>query len=59
METQYEKAMRLMTTAAKSLADLNDLLKSPAENNLTEEEQKGLQLALLKLTVVAKEFGKR
>ncbi len=57
-EKQYDKAIQLMTEAAKNIADLNDLLKSPKQNDLTEEEQKSLQLALLKLVVVIKEFGK-
>lgn len=58
METQYEKAIRLITEVSKGLADLNDLFKSPATGELTEEQQKTLQLALIKLTVVIKEFGK-
>jgi hypothetical protein len=58
-ETQYEQAMRLITDTSKNIADLGDLLKSPAQNTLTEDEQKSLQLALLKLVVVVKEFGKR
>lgn len=57
-ERQYDKAMRLMTEASKSIADLGDVLKSPAQEKLTEEEQKNLQLGLLKLVVVVKEFGK-
>lgn len=58
-EKQYDKAMRLIGAASKNIADLGDLLKSPTEESLTEEEQKNLQLALLKLIVVVKEFGKR
>lgn len=58
-ERQYDKAMRLIASASKNIADLGDLLKSPREDNLTEEEQKNLQLALLKLVVVVKEFGKK
>lgn len=58
-ERQYDKAMRLIASASKNIADLGDLLKSPREDNLTEEEQKSLQLALLKLVVVVKEFGKK
>ena len=57
-ERQYDKAMRLIREASKNIADLGDLLKSPKEENLTEEEQKNLQLGLLKLVVVVKEFGK-
>ena len=55
-ERQYDKAMRLITEASKSIAELGDLLKAPEEENLTEEEQKNLQLGLLKLIVVVKEF---
>ena len=55
-ERQYDKAMRLITEASKSNAELGDLLKAPKEENLTEEEQKNLQLGLLKLIVVVKEF---
>ena len=58
-ERQYDKAMRLINAAAKNIADLGDLFKSPSEEKLTEEEQKNLQLSLLKLVVVVKEFGKR
>lgn len=58
MERQYDKAMRLITETSKNIADLGDLFKSPIEENLTVEEQKSLQLALLKLVVVIKEFGK-
>lgn len=57
-ERQYDKAMRLIREASKNIADLGDLLKAPKEENLTEEEQKNLQLGLLKLIVVVKEFGK-
>ena len=57
-ERQYDRAMRLMTETAKNIADLNDLLKSPMQNELSEEEQKNLQFSLLKLIVVVKEFGK-
>ena len=46
-ERQYDKAMRLIREASKNI-----------EENLTEEEQKNLQLGLLKLVVVVKEFGK-
>ena len=56
-ERQYDKAMRLITEASKSIAELGDLLKAPKEENLTEEEQKNLQLGLLKLIVVVKEFN--
>lgn len=59
MERQFDKALRLMTDAAKNIADLNDLFKSQPDEQLTEDEQKQLQLALIKLTVVIKEFGKR
>ena len=55
-ERQYDKAMRLITEASKSIAELGDLLKAPKEENLTEEEQKNLQLGHLKLIVVVKEF---
>ena len=55
-ERQYDKAMRLITEASKSIAELGDLLKAPKEENLTEEEQKNSQLGLLKLIVVVKEF---
>ena len=55
-ERQYDKAMRLITEASESIAELGDLLKAPKEENLTEEEQKNLQLGLLKLIVVVKEF---
>lgn len=57
-ERQYDKAMRLIRETSKNIADLGDLLKAPKEENLTEEEQKNLQLGLLKLVVVVKEFGK-
>lgn len=57
-ERQYDKAMRLIREASKNIADLGDLLKAPKEENLTEEEQKNLQLGLLKLVIVVKEFGK-
>lgn len=57
-ERQYDKAVRLIREASKNIADLGDLLKAPKEENLTEEEQKNLQLGLLKLVVVVKEFGK-
>jgi hypothetical protein len=57
-ERQYDKAMRLITDTAKNIAELNDVLKSPTQGDLSEEEQKNLQLALLKLVVVIKEFRK-
>lgn len=58
-ERQYDKAMRLLTESAKNIADLGDLLKSVSEENLTETEQKNLQIAFLKLAVILTEFGKR
>ena len=57
-ERQYDKAMKLVTETAKNIAELNDLLREPQEETLTPEERKNLQLGLLKLTVVVKEFGK-
>ncbi|MBR5199806.1 MAG: hypothetical protein IKW20_08305 [Bacteroidales bacterium] len=57
-ERQYDKAIRLITDTAKNIAELNDVLKSPTQGDLSEEEQKNLQLALLKLVVVIKEFRK-
>jgi hypothetical protein len=57
-EKQYDKAIRLINAASKNIADLGDLLKSPMQESLTEEERKNLQLSLLKLIVVVKEFGK-
>ena len=57
-ERQYDKALRLLTEASKSIAELGDVFNSPANETLTEEEQKNLQLGLLKLVVVIKEFGK-
>ena len=57
-ETQYEKAMRLISEASKCIADLGDLLKSPMEEKLTRDAQEKLQMALLKLYVVVKEFTK-
>lgn len=56
--TQYEKALSLINETSKNIADLKDLLKSPAQSQLTKEEQKNLQIALLKLVVVVKEFSK-
>jgi hypothetical protein len=58
-ERQFDKAMRLITDASKNIADLGDLLKSPAKEELSDDEQTKLQVALLKLVVVVKEFGKR
>lgn len=58
MESNYEKALRLMTDVSKNLADLNDLFKSVTQEELSDEQKTTLQLALLKLTVVVKEFGK-
>lgn len=57
-ERQYDKALRLMNSISKNIAELGDLLRAPQEENLTEEEQKNLQLNFLKLIVVVKEFGK-
>lgn len=58
MERQYDKALRLITEVSKGLADLNDLFRSKSEEQITEEEQKNLQLALIKLTLIVKEFTK-
>lgn len=57
-EKLYDKTMRLITEAAKNIADLGDLFASHETANFTEEEQKNLRLALLKLVVAVKEFGK-
>ena len=48
-ERQYDKAMRLIASASKNIADLGDLLKSPREDNLTEEEQTLLSQLLQKV----------
>ena len=58
-ERQVDKALRLITEASKNIADLGDLLKAPLEDELSEEERTKLQVALLKLVVVIKEFGKK
>lgn len=58
MGKQYDAAIRLIRQTSKNIADLRDLLKSPAENDLTDAERKALQIALLKLVVVVKEFNK-
>lgn len=58
MERQYDKALRLFNDTTKNLAELNDLLKAQPQEELTEQEKKDLQFALLKLTIVVKEFGK-
>jgi len=58
MGKQYDTAIRLIRQTSKNIADLRDLLKSPAENDLTDAERKALQIALLKLVVVVKEFNK-
>ena len=58
MERKYNKALTLIAETSKNIADLGDLLKSPMDETLTTDEQKTLQLALLKLVVVIKEFGK-
>lgn len=57
MEKYSDKVLKLINTTAKNLADLNDLLRSATEEP-TEQEQKDLTLAMLKLTVIIKEFGK-
>lgn len=57
MEKYSDKVLKLINTTAKNLADLNDLLKSASEEP-TEQEQKDLAFAMLKLTVIIKEFGK-
>jgi hypothetical protein len=58
-ERLYDKTMRLITDASKNIADLGDILRGPKDDDLSEEEQKNLQLAMLKLVVIIKEFGKR
>lgn len=57
MERYSDKVLKLINTTAKNLADLNDLLRS-ADEEPTEQEQKDLAFAMLKLTVIIKEFGK-
>lgn len=57
MEKYSDKVLKLINTTAKNLADLNDLLKS-ADEEPTEQEQKDLAFAMLKLAVIIKEFGK-
>lgn len=57
MERYSDKVLKLINTTAKNLADLNDLLKS-ADEEPTEQEQKDLAFAMLKLAVIIKEFGK-
>jgi hypothetical protein len=58
MERQYDKAMRLISNISTDIAELGALLKAPKEDNLTEDEQKQLQLGLLRLVIAVKEFGK-
>ena len=57
MEKYSDKVLKLINTTAENLADLNDLLKS-ADEEPTEQEQKVLTFAMLKLAVIIKEFGK-
>lgn len=58
MEKQYDKAMRLIGNISADIAELGALLKAPKEDDLTEDEQKQLQLGLLRLVIAVKEFGK-
>lgn len=58
MGKQYDRAIKLIQETSKNIADLRDLLKSPAESDLTDAERKSMQIALLKLVVVVKEFNK-
>lgn len=58
-ERKYDKVIKLLTDTTKNFAELNDILKSPADEELTEDEKKNLQLQFIKLAVVMREFGKK
>lgn len=55
-ERQYERAMKLMISLTKDLADLYDIFQEPMEEEPTEEEKKQLILYKTKLACVIQKF---
>jgi predicted transcriptional regulator len=55
-ERQYERAMKLMISLTKDLADLYDIFQEPIEDEPTEEEKKQLILYKTKLACVIQKF---
>lgn len=55
-ERQYERAMKLMISLTKDLADLYDIFQEPMEDEPTEEEKKQLILYKTKLACVIQKF---
>lgn len=55
-EKQYAEIMRVLKRATKGLADLVDILQGPglSAQSLTDDEEKKLQLQLMKLGIVMK-----
>lgn len=58
-ERQFNKTMRLLNETSRNVTELKKLLKSPPDEDLTLDEQKYLQIALLELVVAVREFGKK
>lgn len=58
-EKSYDKIMRVMKHATKSLADLVDIMQGPEiyENELTEDEIRKFELQLFKLTLVMRRMA--
>ena len=55
-ERQYDRAMKLMISLTKDLADLYDIFQEPMEDEPTEEEKKQLILYKIKLACVIQKF---
>jgi hypothetical protein len=55
-ERQYDRAMKLMISLTKDLADLYDIFQEPMEEEPTEEEKKQLILYKTKLACVIQKF---
>lgn len=55
-ERQYDRAMKLMISLTKELADLYDLFQEPMEDELSEEEKKQLLIQRAKFSFVISKF---
>lgn len=58
MESQYDRLVRLLKECTDKINKLGRLLKEKPEKELTREQQRELEIVMLKFMLSIKEFNK-
>lgn len=58
MESQYDRLVRLLKECTDRINKLGRLLKEKPEKELTHEQQRELEIVMLKFMLSIKEFNK-